>query len=161
MTDFYISIDRLLGNEGGYVNNKDDPGGETKWGISKRSYQYMNIAALTKEQAIAIYKRDFWDKIDGDELPKGVGFQMLDFAVNSGISTATRALQRAIGVADDGEFGPVSLTAMKNQDPSDTIMRLLAERLMFMTGLSGWAAFGKGWARRIAMNLRYGAADTP
>ena len=161
MTAFDIAINRLLGNEGGYVANPNDPGGVTNWGISQRSYPSLDIAALTRDQAIAIYKSDFWDKIDGDAMPAGVGFQSLDFAVNSGIQTALRALQRAIGVADDGVFGPVSLAALKAADPADTIMRLLAERLMFMTGLSGWASFGRGWARRIAADLRYGAADTP
>lgn len=161
MSAFDVAINRLLTNEGGYVNNPSDPGGETKWGISKRSYPNLDIASLTRDQAIAIYKTDFWDKIDGDAMPAGVGFQALDFAVNSGISTAIRALQRAVGVADDGNFGPVSLAALKTQSPADTIMRFLAERLMFMTGLSTWPNFGKGWARRIAANLRYGAADTP
>ena len=161
MSAFDVAINRLLTNEGGYVNNPSAPGGETKWGISQRSYPNLDIASLTRDQAIAIYKTDFWDKIDGDAMPAGVGFQALDFAVNSGISTAMRALQRAIGVADDGVFGPVSLAALKAADPADTIMRLLAERLMFMTGLSGWASFGRGWARRIAADLRFGAADTP
>jgi lysozyme family protein len=161
MSAFDTAINRLLGNEGGYVNNPADPGGETNWGISKRSYPNLDIATLTREAAIAIYKSDFWDKVDGDALPPGVGFQMLDFAVNSGIGTATRALQRAVGVADDGAFGPMSLAALKAQSAADTIMRLLGERLLFMSGLRGWADFGKGWARRIAADLRYGAADTP
>jgi len=161
MTAFTIAINRLLGNEGGYVANPNDPGGATNWGISQRSYPNLDIASLTRDQAISIYKSDFWDKIDGDSMPSGVGFQVLDFAVNSGISTALRALQRAVGVADDGDFGPVSLAALKAQSPSDTIMKFLAERLIFMTGLSKWADFGKGWARRIAADLRYGANDTP
>ena len=161
MNSFTVAINRLLGNEGKYVNNPADPGGETKWGISKRSYPHLDIANLTRDEAIAIYKRDFWDKIDGDTMPPGVGFQLLDFAVNSGIETAIRALQRAVGVADDGNFGPVSLGALKAQSSADTIMKFLAERLMFMTGLSTWVDFGKGWARRIAADLRYGATDTP
>lgn len=160
MNDFDVSINRLLGNEGGYVNDPKDPGGETKWGISKRSYPSIDIADLTRDQAIAIYKRDFWDKIDGDNLPLGVSFQSLDFAVNSGIETAIRALQRASGVADDGNVGPVTMAAFKNMSASDLVMRLLAERLYFMTGLSGWVSFGKGWARRIANDLRFGAIDT-
>jgi lysozyme family protein len=161
MNQFTLAINRLLSNEGGDVNDPNDLGGETKWGISKRSYPNLDIANLTRDQAIAIYKSDFWDKINGDAMPLGVGFQLLDFAVNAGISTAIRALQRAIGVADDGNFGQVSMAALKAADPADTIMRFLAERLMFMTGLSGWASFGRGWARRIAADLRYGATDTP
>ena len=158
---FDVAINRLLGNEGGYVNNPNDPGGETKWGISKRAYPNLDIAALTRDDAISIYRRDFWEPIDGDALPPGVGFQMLDFAVNSGIPTAIRALQRSVGVADDGHFGPVSVAALKGADPADTIMRFLAERLLFMAGLSTWTDFGRGWARRIAADLRYGAHDTP
>ncbi len=160
MNAFVIAINRLLGNEGGYVKNPADPGGETKWGISKRSYPHLDITNLTRDKAIEIYRSDFWDKIDGDELPPGVGFQALDFAVNSGIETALRALQRAVGVADDGHIGPVTLTALKSTSPSDLVMRLLAERLYFMTGLSTWSSFGKGWARRIANDLRFGAQDT-
>lgn len=160
MSAFVTSINRLLGNEGGYVNNPADPGGETNWGISKRSYPHLDIANLTRDEAIEIYRRDFWDKIDGDELPPGVGFQALDFAVNSGIETALRALQRAVGVADDGHIGPVTLAALKAIRSSDLVMRLLAERLYFMTGLSTWGSFGKGWARRIANDLRFGAQDT-
>ena len=160
-SSFFVAINRLLGNEGGYVNDPNDPGGETKWGISKREYPNLDIANLTRDQAIAIYKTDYWDKIDGDALPVGVGFQCLDFAVNSPISTAIRALQRAVGVADDGIFGPASLAALKAQSIADTVMKLLAERIMFITGLVDWAEFGRGWARRIANDLRYGAEDTP
>ena len=160
-TAFLTAINRVLGIEGGYVANPADPGGVTNWGISQRSYPNLDIASLTRDDAIAIYERDFWSKIDGDALPSGVGYQCLDFAVNSGVGTALRALQRAVGVADDGVFGPVSLAALKAQDAADTIMRFLAERLMFMSGLSNWLSFGRGWARRIATDLRYGAQDTP
>lgn len=160
-TAFLTAINRVLGIEGGYSADPKDPGGETNWGISKRSYPNLDIASLTRDDAIAIYERDFWSKIDGDALPPGIGYQCLDFAVNSGVGTALRALQRAVGVADDGVFGPVSMAALKAQDAADTIMRFLAERLMFMSGLSNWPSFGRGWARRIATDLRYGAQDTP
>lgn len=160
MSNFDTAIDRLLGNEGGYTDGKGDPGGATNWGISKRSYPDVDIKNLTRDQAVAIYRRDFWNKIDGDTLLPGIGFQLLDFAVNSGISTATKALQRSIGVDDDGDFGPVSLEKLNMQSDTDTIMKLLAERLIFMTSLHTWQAFGQGWARRIAANLKYGAMDT-
>lgn len=158
--NFDVAIERILSHEGGYVNHPSDPGGETKWGISKRSYPNLNIKELTREQAKEIYKRDFWDKINGDALYDGVAFQALDFAVNSGIGTAIRYLQRALGVADDGHFGPVSQAAAKSMSESDQIMRLNAERLDFMRKLKVWPQFGAGWAGRIAQNLRYGAEDS-
>src|SRR5687767_756196 len=130
---FDLAFNRLIGHEGGYVNNPADPGGETNWGISKRSYPHVNIRTLTREGAREIYRRDFWDRINGDSLPDGVAFQVFDFGVNSGIETAVRYLQRAVGVADDGFWGPVSAMAAQAMSESDAIMRLNAERLDFMT----------------------------
>lgn len=153
-------FDRLIGHEGGYSNNPDDPGGETNWGISKRSYPHLNIAALTREDARAIYLRDFWQRIHADQLFDGVAFQLFDFAVNSAIETAVRLYQRALDVADDGHWGPVSAAAAAAMSESDQILGLNAERLDFMTRLKNWPTAGRGWARRIAQNLRYGADDS-
>lgn len=157
---FDDAFDRLLGHEGGYVNDPNDPGGETNWGISKRSYPNVDIKNLTRDGAKAIYLRDFWDRVHGEDLYDGVAFQTFDFAVHSGIGTAVRKLQAAIGVADDGWWGPVSIAAASAMSESDTIMRLNAERLWFMTHLSNWQHNGRGWARRIAQNLKYGAEDS-
>lgn len=157
---FYKNIDRVLGHEGGYVNDENDPGGETNWGISKRSYPDVNIKELSRNDAIAIYYRDFWVPIKGDSLSDGVSYQLLDSAVNSGIKQSIRFLQRAIGVADDGFFGPHSQKVLAETSESDFIMLFVAERLDFMTRLKNWPNAGKGWARRIAQNLRYGAEDS-
>lgn len=157
---FETFFDRLIGHEGGYSNDPNDPGGETNWGISKRTYPDVNIKKLTREGAKAIYLRDFWARIDADKLPYGVAFQLFDFAVNSGIETAIRYFQRALGVADDGHWGPVSQSAADHNTETDMIMNLNAERLDFMTRCKGWSDFSVGWARRIAQNLRYGAEDS-
>ncbi len=149
-----------MAHEGGYRLDPADPGGETKWGISKRSYPHLSIAELTREDARDIYRRDFWSRISADTLPDGVAFQLFDFAVNSGIETAVRYLQRAVGVADDGHWGPVSQRAAEVASESDMIQMLNAERLDFMTRLRNWPTHGRGWARRIAQNLRYGAEDS-
>jgi lysozyme family protein len=158
--DFDQAFDRLMGHEGGYVNLSSDPGGETQWGISKRSYPQIDIKALTRDEAKEIYRRDFWDRIHADEMYDGVAFQALDFAINSGIQTSIRKLQKAIGVADDGHWGAVTQAAIASMSESDVIMRFVAERLDFWSSLSTWASFGKGWARRAAQNLRYGAEDS-
>jgi lysozyme family protein len=157
--DFDTAFDRLIGHEGGYTDGAGDPGGETHWGISKRSYPAVDIKALTRDEAKAIYRRDFWNRIHAETLPGSVAFQVFDFAVNSGIDTAVRYLQRAVGVADDGHWGPVSTWAAQTQSETDTIMRLNAERLDFMTRLNNWPNASRGWARRIAANLKYGALD--
>lgn len=159
---FDLACDRLLTAEGAYTDGAGDPGGETKFGISKRAYPTVDIKALTRDVAKGIYQRDFWDRINGQRLADqkpAMMFQLFDFAINSGIDTAIRALQRAVGVADDGHWGPVSLLAEAQIEEPDLILRLNAERLDFMTRLTNWPVAGKGWARRIAQNLRYGAED--
>lgn len=169
---FDRAFDRLIGNEGGYSNDPNDPGNwtggvvgrgalkGTKYGISAASYPTEDIAALTLDDSRRIYRRDFWDRLGADQLFDGVAFQAFDFAVNSGIETAVRYLQRAVGVADDGHWGPVSTAAAAAMSESDTILALNAERLDFMTRLKNWPNAGKGWARRIAQNLRYGVMDS-
>ena len=156
---FDAAFDRLFVAEGGYVNDPNDPGGETNFGISKRSYPNVDIKGLTRDKAKAIYLHDFWDPIAADALPPSVQFQLLDFAVNSGISTAIRYLQRAVGVADDGVWGPISRDAAILITPTALTIALIAERLDFMTRCANWPAAGRGWAHRIAADLRYAVQD--
>lgn len=157
MLTFDKAFDRLVSHEGGYTNNPQDPGGETKFGISKRSYPTLNIANLSLEMAKAIYLKDFW--IPLGEAHPAIKFQAFDFAVNSGIQTAHRYLQRVLGVADDGNFGPISRKALADAPVSMVLMLYIAARLEFMSSLSTWPTFGKGWSRRIVKNLRYAVQD--
>ena len=157
---FEDAFERLIGHEGGYVNDPTDPGGETNWGISKRSYPGLNIKALSRQGAQDIYRRDFWDRIQAGKSADGVAFQLFDFAVNSGVETAVRYYQRAVGVADDGHWGPISQAASEKYSESDLIMLISAERLDFMTRMKNWPNASRGWARRIAINLRHGAQDS-
>lgn len=153
-------FERLLGHEGGYVWDKNDAGGETKWGISKRSYPHLDIKNLTQEQAKAVYYKDFWFPVSGLDLHDGVLWQLFDTAVNSGPTTAIRLYQKALGVADDGHFGRVSKSAALNMSESDQIMRVIAERIKFMVKCKTWSSHGAGWMRRMAANLYFGAEDS-
>jgi lysozyme family protein len=156
--NFDIAFDRLIGHEGGYVNHPADPGGETNWGISKRSYPGVDIKNLSRAQAKEIYRQDFW-LAAGQGIAPAVAFQVFDAAVNHGISTAIRFLQRAVGAADDGHWGPNSQRMYLRMEANDVLVRFLAERLDFMRKLSTWSTFGAGWAGRIANDLRYVAED--
>jgi lysozyme family protein len=115
--------------------------------------------ALTREDAKAIYLRDFWLRGQMDKLPPSVAFQAFDFAVNSGIETALRKLQSAVGVADDGHIGPITLAALQAMHPAKIIMLYVAERIDFWRKLKNWPRAGNGWAGRAATDLRYGARD--
>lgn len=154
MTSFDEAFERLIGHEGGYVNDARDPGGETKFGISKRSYPDVNIASLTVDDAKKIYRRDYWQRAQADQYDGAIGFNLFDAAVNSGASAAVKMLQRAVGVADDGKVGPATLAAIRAMPAAAVVARFNGERLEFMTSLAIWPTFGRGWARRIAANLK-------
>ena len=151
--NFDIAFAKLIGHEGGYVHDRRDPGGETKFGISKRSYPALDIADLNVDDAKAIYKRDFWARAQCDRLHPDLAFQVFDGAVNSGIGNSIRWLQEAAGVAVDGVVGPLTLRKVGDMEPSIIIARYNGVRLKFMASLSTWDVFGRGWARRIAANL--------
>lgn len=157
--NFDIAFDRLIKNEGGYTAGIGDPGGETKFGISKRSYPNIDIKNLTKDEAKEIYKRDFWDRGQMYMLDSNLAFQVFDFAVNSGIETAIRKLQKSAGVADDGNIGPITIAAVKNEKPAILMLLFLAERLNFMRKLSNWKISGAGWSARIVDDMRIAAND--
>ena len=147
-------IEMVLEHEGGYVNHPSDPGGETKYGISKRAYPEVNIADLTEEDAEEIYFNDYWSRIKGEELPAGVACVVMDYAVNSGISRASKALQSVCGIANgDGVIGPASLnavwTTVKNTSEEDVINAVTTQRQEFIRALKIYETFGKGWERRI------------
>jgi lysozyme family protein len=168
---FEIAMQRLLPIEGGYSNDPNDPGNwtggrkgvgvlkGTKYGIAANTYPSLDIANLTWDQAKAIYRHDFWDQVHADLLPNAVAYSALDGAINSGIMRSTMWLQAAAGVADDGRWGPVTQKAVLAADPNDLVIRYNAARLLFMTNLSTWPTYGRGWARRIVACLNYGAAD--
>jgi len=145
---------RLLGYEGGYVNNPSDPGGETNWGITKRSYPALDIKNLTQDDAKAIYKRDFWDKCKCSRMECGLDLALFDCAVNSGTIQAIKLLQQTLGVKDDGVLGEVTMEAIRHEGRDRRLTaKFLGHRLQFMTNLRPWDTFSKGWARRIAEQL--------
>lgn len=160
MSAFNAMIERVLGHEGRYVNNPKDPGGETNWGISKRSYPTLNIKNLTRPDAIIIYKRDFWDVVQGDRLWDGVAYQLMDFAVNSGAQTAIRYFQRSLGVADDGHWGPVSQRVSESTSELRQCVSLIAYRMAFQAKLSTYPTFGSGWTNRNSANLLFALTDS-
>jgi lysozyme family protein len=150
--DFDSSFEKVLGNEGGYVNNPVDPGLETKFGISKRSYPHEDIRNMTVDRAKVIYLRDFWIPCGCATVPEPIKFDLFDMAVNSGVQQAIKTLQQAVGTPTDGLLGIKTLTACGLMSPDRVLMRFNAARLYYMTTLAGWPTFGRGWAVRIAQN---------
>lgn len=145
---FKSAVELILSHEGGYVFDPLDPGGETKFGISKRQYPDLFIKDITRDQAKEIYYKDYWQKIRGDKLPFGVALVMFDMAVNMGISATVKILQDIIGVKRDGSFGDMTLNAALRLAKSFLIEELTIKRILRYSELNGWPVYGAGWTRR-------------
>lgn len=147
----------VLGHEGGFVQHPRDPGGATKFGITRetlarargRPVSVDDVRNLTVAETAAIYRRFFWDAIRADEVPPGVDLALFDLTVNSGPTRAVRMLQSVLGVPADGILGPRTLKAVRAAHPADVIRRLTRARLGFLARLATWPVFGRGWRRRV------------
>jgi lysozyme family protein len=155
-----MAIRKILEHEGGYVNHPSDPGGATNKGITiatfrsfiKRDGTIADLKALTTQQAVNVYKAQYWDAVRADDLPSGVDYSVADFAVNSGPSRAAEYLQAALGVTQDGAIGPKTLAAAQAANAKPLIKQINADRLAFMKRIQGgklWKTFGRGWQRRV------------
>jgi lysozyme family protein len=144
----------VIGAEGGYVNHPADPGGETMYGISKRSYPNEDIKNLTLARAKEIYKKDYWDAIKGDQLPYAVARLVFDCAVNMGVKTAIIIMQKCLGVSTDGLIGNVTLATAQAFEPARFTAHFNAARIDYYCMLPTFATFGKGWMHRVAEQLR-------
>ena len=104
--NFNLCLQLLLEHEGGYVDHPMDPGGATNFGVTKVVYEkYLGrnvtkdeVKAMRADEVADIYKRKYWDKVRGDELPLGLDWCVFDFAVNAGVSRASKNLQKFISL---------------------------------------------------------------
>lgn len=161
MGNFDTAIKLVLEHEGGYVNDPDDPGGETNYGISKRSYPDVDMVNLTQAQAIEIYRRDFWDKQWALIVSQDLSTALLDASVNMGRSAAVKLLQKSVNKAYcrellvvDGVFGNKTLAAV-NEASEDVLREFRAHRSLFYIDLA-WnqptmKKFLPGWIRRAVV----------
>ncbi len=162
MSAFERAFAVVVGHEGGLSMNPADPGNwtggacgvgvchGTKFGVSAASYPGLDIASLTLGDAQAVYRHDYWDRVEGDALPGPLALLVFDAAVNNGLGRAVRWLQEAAGVTVDGVIGPVTLRAVMGATGSVLMAEFQARRLLFMAGLPTWRQFGAGWARRLS-----------
>jgi lysozyme family protein len=156
-SNFDTCLKKLLIHEGNFVNHPSDPGGITNLGVTAKVWEEWVghpvdekvMRALTPTDVGPLYKRKYWDKVQGDELPSGVDYVVFDAAINSGPGRAAKWLQACVGVEPDGGIGPATLAAVKSQNPKELIENLCDKRLNFLQSLSTFATFGKGWERRV------------
>lgn len=152
MTLFEKFMKVILENEGGYVNDPDDPGGETKYGITAARYPDLNIRELTQEDAIKIYKRDFYDPMNlGGIKNKEARLHILDMGINAGPKRAIKLAQGVANVAADGIIGPITTEAINGHD--DFLRQYQRIRCQYYINLAQrkpvMMKFLKGWINRV------------
>lgn len=158
-SNYEASLAFTLAYEGGYVNHPRDPGGETNKGVTKRVYDAyrakkgkppQSVRNISDAEVQEIYRRQYWDAVRGDELPKGVDATVFDLAVNSGQGRAVKTLQQALGVKVDGNLGMATVAAANAADRAKLIRAIMDRREGFLKSLKTFPTFGKGWMRRTA-----------
>lgn len=155
--NFDAALKAILHHEGGYVHHKLDPGGMTNLGVTKRVWEEWvghevdekAMRALTPADVDTLYRRKYWDRIRGDDLPTGVDYAVFDAAINSGPGRAAKWLQQTVGAVPDGAIGAGTLGKVAAMEPAAIIQKYQETRLAFMQSLPTWDTFGKGWGRRV------------
>ena len=150
-------LETILHHEGGYVNHPKDPGGETNLGVTKRVYLEhggtKDMKDLIVEDVAPIYKKGYWDKMKGDQLPSGLDLCVFDFGVNAGPGRSAKYLQTMIGTVADGGIGPNTLKKLGEYVEEHGIEKCIEDfqgaRQDYYEKLSTFATFGKGWTRRV------------
>jgi lysozyme family protein len=156
-------IDDIIRREGGFVDHPADRGGPTKYGITQATLAEWrghpvtieDVKALTVEEARRIYRALYIEKPGLAALPEPLRGLVVDTAVHSGVKTAVRLLQKALGVpAMDGILGPATMAAVRNTNAAWLYRKMLAERIRYLgeviTARPANAVFAKGWMERVA-----------
>ena len=155
LTNFDDIIEVVLHHEGGYVNDPKDPGGETNFGIAKRSHPDVDIKNLTKDGAKEIYKEVYWNKNKVEDLPEDLRHIYFDMCVNQGKGRAVKILQRAANAKGaqlvvDGGLGPKTIAAITNSNVE--LQRVRAYRVKYYADLvtrkPDLEKFFYGWFKR-------------
>jgi lysozyme family protein len=157
--DVVKAVAIILVYEGGLANVKGDPGELTNKGITQGTYNSwrmrqglttQSVAKITDGEVNEIYRAEYWDRVDCDDMPPGVDLCLFDAAVNSGVGSSTRWAQGVCGLDTDGDIGPKTKAAILAMDPEEFIRDFNSRRLGTLQRLPTWGEFGKGWSARIA-----------
>lgn len=154
---FHKCVEIILRHEGGFAEHPDDPGGATNFGITHKTLAaWREVDKCTREEvrtlpideAKEIYRAQYWNALNCDNLPAGVDLVTFDFGVNAGVGRSARMLQDVVAVEQDGQVGPITVGAANQIDPEFIITTFSDKRMAYYRKLSHWDTFGRGWARR-------------
>lgn len=160
MTDLFpAAVAIVLEREGVFSDDKNDPGKETWFGIARAFHPHIPWPP-TREQAIAIYRADYWARCRCGDLPWPLALAVFDAAVQHAPSDAIRFLQTALKLTADGAIGPKTITAAGAADVHGALGEIMALRVMHYVASPNWPTFRLGWMRRL-MAVTIAAAQPP
>lgn len=164
--NFKKCLEVILHHEGGYVDHPKDPGGATKYGVTIYTAKALkldvdkdgdvdknDVKLFTPEIVEPVYKRNYWDKVNCDNLPEGLDLCVFDFAVNAGTRRSAKYLQAMVGAYKDGAIGPKTLEKVnefvETHGLESSIKTFQDMRLRYYQRLRTFKTFGRGWTRRV------------
>lgn len=165
------AVQLVIENEKGFQDDPNDRGNwtsgkigvgqlkGTKYGVSAMTYPNLDIKNLNLQAAVDLYYNDWWLKYKLDQIDPVIGYQVLDAAINHGAGNAIKFLQQAVGFTGknvDGAIGTLTINATNKMQTAEVLIRFLANRLQFMTDISTFDRYGKGWSRRVSSNMLLG-----
>lgn len=167
MANFDLYFPTLLGFEGGFVDDPDDRGGATKYGVTLQEWinegydkdgdgdiDKADLKIISTADASKIAKRLYWDKVKGDGInSQSVAEFIADWAYNSGTTTAIKKTQTALDIKSDGVIGPITLKSINAANPHTLFEFLKASREAFYRAIVAHDAtqgrFLNGWLNRL------------
>lgn len=145
---FEWAVKFVLEHEGDWVDDDQDPGGETNFGVSAVHNPDLDVAGMDRIDAIRVYRERYWERYKCDELHPTWALALFDATVNQPATWAVRQLQAVVGVKQDGIMGPVTVGAA-NRTRSDYHLQLfMARRIDRYVTREHYPRFGTGWLRR-------------
>ncbi len=163
MTRFDAAAAIVIGSEGPRSNDPRDSGGLTVFGHDQASWPDLlarvppavraqlprSVDDLTRDQATLAYRAGYWDFVRGDDLPAPLALALFDAAVNQGLGWAPAAFQSVLGVAVDGDIGPVTVAAATGASTLDALGAFAWRRDQRYRQAANWSDYGHGWITRL------------
>ena len=154
-SDYKECLDLVLKSEGGWVNNPNDPGGETNLGVTKAVWEeyvghpVTTMKNLTKDDVAPLYEQKYWRPCYGEILPRGLDFVVFSMGVNAGPGRSVKLFQSAIGCVPDGVIGPATRSLILGSNSTTFISKFSEARREYYRSLKTFPIFGKGWLARV------------
>lgn len=148
---FMACLDLIFKLEGydRVTDDEHDTGGLTKWGISQAAFPDRDIRNLTKQDAIEIYYKSYWQAASCGSLPYPVALIVFDCAVNQGVGASVKLLQESVGTPADGIVGPKTLRCVARMEVRELVLSYMIQRVKRYFGTRGFDRFGRGWMNRV------------